>query len=64
MKKLLFFIKKINLLFSLFILSLFYIFILPISKIIFLISEVFETKHVNTYWQEQEKRKLDLESSY
>lgn len=57
-------ITKLNLLIASVILTIFYITIFPLGKIIFLINTFFEKKNTKTCWQTSDKQKLDLNSPY
>lgn len=63
-KKLTIYIKLVNLLFSRFILFLFYLAILPIGKIIYLINSFFTRKSKETYWQKTDNKQIEFESPY
>lgn len=57
-------IRQLNVLLSSLILILFYLFIVPLGKLIYIITHLFLKKNKNTYWQKPDERELDLKSPY
>ncbi len=57
-------IKKINLLFSSLLLALFYIFAIPVGKLIFNISHLAHHKRKKSYWLQPTGECNDLSSPY
>jgi len=57
-------IRGLNSIFSAMVLFLFYLFIIPWGKIIFIITKIFKKKDVESYWQTPDTRKLEISSPY
>jgi len=57
-------IKRMNALFSSLLLILFYLFIIPFGKLIFLLNSLLQKKNPNTFWLEPGEQKGDLSSPY
>lgn len=57
-------IKKSNWLFSSILLILFYLFIIPLGKVLYYVVLLFKKRNKNTYWNNPETQTVDLNSPY
>lgn len=64
MDRLLWIIKKVNWLFSSLLLILFYLFIIPLGKVLYHVVLLFKKRNKNTYWNNPETQTVDLNSPY